>query len=145
MRKNLEVNYKTAGIYATDYFTNETIRIIENHDTEASPLFILLSHLAPHAGNEDYPMQSPDYGNRFDYIDDENRRKLAGMIASLDDGVGKVVAALKNKNILDNTIILFLSDNGAPTKGQHSTTGSNHPLRGVGNAFLFMISLFIAI
>lgn len=144
MRNNLEVNYKTAGIYATEYFTNETIKIIENHDTEASPLFILLSHLAPHAGNEDDPMQSLDYGHRFDYIGDENRKILAGMIASLDDGVGKVVAALKKKNILDNTIILFFSDNGAPTKGEHSTTGSNHPLRGVGNTFFFLISLFIS-
>ena len=53
------------------------------------------------------------------------------MISILDRGVGEVVQAIKNKRIMQNTIILFYSDNGAPTFGIHSTLGSNYPLKGV--------------
>lgn len=53
------------------------------------------------------------------------------MVAKLDESVGEVVAALREKNMLDNSVIVFMSDNGAPTHGIHSNRGSNYPLRGV--------------
>lgn len=55
------------------------------------------------------------------------------MMSKLDESVGKVVAALKSRGILQNTIIVFLSDNGAPTLnvGVWRNWGSNYPLRGV--------------
>jgi arylsulfatase B len=53
------------------------------------------------------------------------------MISKLDESVGKVVEALKEKNILNDTIILFYSDNGAPSEGLFDNSGSNHPLKGV--------------
>lgn len=49
----------------------------------------------------------------------------------LDKGVGLVVKTLKEKKMLDNTIIILLSDNGAPSEGIHYNRGSNAPLRGV--------------
>lgn len=52
MRKNLEVNYNIEpSTYATDLFSNEAVEIIKSHDLD-SPLFMLISHLAPHTGND---------------------------------------------------------------------------------------------
>lgn len=53
------------------------------------------------------------------------------MISVMDQGIGKIITAVEKKGIMDNTIIMFYSDNGGPTQGQHATTGSNYPLRGV--------------
>jgi arylsulfatase A-like enzyme len=57
------------------------------------------------------------------------------MMWKLDQSVGKVIEALKSRGILDNTIIVFLSDNGAPTLnvGVWRNWGSNYPLRGVSS------------
>lgn len=53
------------------------------------------------------------------------------MVSRLDKSVGEVVAALRRRKMLDNSIIVFMSDNGAPTIGIYNNTGSNYPLRGV--------------
>jgi arylsulfatase B len=78
MRRNLTVDRDSTGIYATDHFSRETETIIQHHDL-AKPLFLLVNHLAPHAGNYDDPLQAPEEEIlRFHYIGDEKRRKLAG-------------------------------------------------------------------
>lgn len=117
MRRNLSVHWETKGTYATDLFTNEAVETIKNHD-QNSPLFMLISHLAPHTGNEFDPMQAPeDEIKKFSYIKDEKRRTYAAMVSRLDKGIGKVVKALGEQKMLDNSIILFLSDNGSPVVG----------------------------
>lgn len=95
-------------------------------------MFLYLAHLAPHTGNSDKPYQAPDEEvARFTHIKDPERRVYAAMVSRLDQSVGKVVTALRNSDKLENSIILFLSDNGAVTYGDHSNHGSNFPLRGV--------------
>lgn len=56
---------------------------------------------------------------------------ILAMVSLLDKSVGSVVAALREKRMLQNSIILFMSDNGAQTEGIHANHGSNFPLRGV--------------
>lgn len=143
----MDLYRETLGIYATDLFTQESETIIQNHNKK-DPLFLFLSHLAPHA-----PLQAPqDTIDKFSYIQDVNRRKYAAMVnkfmaimefsieikykfclkvSILDDGVGRVVKALEEKKMLDNSVILFFADNGAPITIEHKNAGSNNPFRGV--------------
>lgn len=54
----------------------------------------------------------------------------------LDDFVGTVVSALKDANMLENSIVLFIADNGGQTIGFARNHASNYPLRGLkGSVF----------
>jgi arylsulfatase B len=64
---------------------------------------------------------------RFEYIEDIHRRIFAAMLANLDDSVGAVLAKLESRGLKDRTLVVFLSDNGGPTR---ELTSSNAPLRG---------------
>ncbi|KDR15167.1 arylsulfatase B-like isoform X2 [Zootermopsis nevadensis] len=131
--RNLLPALDLSGRYATDVFTEEAVNIIETHDL-SSPLFLYLAHLACHSGNIGKLLEAPkDAVDKFGHIIEPNRKTFAAMMSKLDESVGKVVAALKSRGILQNTIIVFLSDNGAPTLnvGVWRNWGSNYPLRGV--------------
>jgi arylsulfatase A-like enzyme len=108
--------------YLTDAFGREAVAFIERHHD--NPFFLYLAFNAVHA-----PLEPPEESlQRFAGIKDDKRRTFAAMLAALDDNVGRVLEALRRKNLEENTIIVFLSDNGGPTP---QTTASNLPLRGV--------------
>jgi arylsulfatase A-like enzyme len=93
--------------YTTQLIGNEAVKLIEKHDA-STPLYLYLTFNAPHT-----PYQAPqEYIDRYKDIQDPTRRIYAGMVACLDDEIGRVVAALDKKGIRDNTLILFHSDNG---------------------------------
>jgi arylsulfatase B len=64
---------------------------------------------------------------KFAHIPDVQRRIFAAMLAQLDDGVGRVLATLSASGLEENTLVVFIADNGGPTK---ELTSSNAPLRG---------------
>ncbi|CAL7944498.1 unnamed protein product [Xylocopa violacea] len=131
MRRNLTVAWDTAGKYATDLFTDEAVRLIKEHDTN-QPMFLYLAHLAPHKGNMNQLIRAPDEDiARFSYIIDPERRIQAAVVSKLDQSVGEVMDALRKRGMLENSIVLFMSDNGAPSVGFLSNQGSNYPLRGM--------------
>lgn len=118
MRQNRSVHWATEGQYATDLFTDKTVEQINRHDKN-KPLFMVVNHLAPHAGNEYDPMQAPaDEIRKFNYIKDPVRRTYAAMVSLLDKSVGRIVKALGKNDMLENSILLFMSDNGAPVVGK---------------------------
>lgn len=53
------------------------------------------------------------------------------MMKKLDDSVGDIVQALHSKNMMEDTIIVFVSDNGGMTSGLYKNYASNYPLRGI--------------
>ncbi|ENN73788.1 hypothetical protein YQE_09608, partial [Dendroctonus ponderosae] len=109
--------FEETGKYATDLFTDYTVETILNHDA-AKPLFVMLSHLGVHTANKGKPLEAPQEAiNKFKHIADANRRTYAAMVSKIDDSLGAIIGALNKKNMLQNTIIAFISDNGAPTIG----------------------------
>jgi len=105
----------------TDAFTREACDFIGRHRTQ--PFFLYLAYNAVHS-----PMQGTDeYMKKFAHIQDIHRRIFAAMLAHLDDSVGKVLAQLRACGVEENTLVVFISDNGGPTK---ELTSSNAPLRG---------------
>lgn len=128
---NILLQYQHNGVplkfegYLTDEFTNRAVDYISNYQ-DKSPFFIYLSYNDPHMPNEpsEYYLDQIDISHK--------RRNYAAKILSVDTGIGRVVNALKKKRILDETIIIFLSDNG----GAIPNYASNYPLKGFkGNKF----------
>ncbi len=93
--------------YTTQLFGTDAVKYI-NEQRANKPFYLYLAFNAPHT-----PYQAPqEYIDRYKNIKDPTRRTYAGMVACLDDEIGKVVAALDKKGLRENTLILFHSDNG---------------------------------
>ena len=106
----------------TDAITREAVAFIERCRGER-PFFLYLTYNAVHS-----PLQGEaTYMERFAGIEDIQRRIFAAMLSHLDDSVGTVLGTLSAQDILDNTLVVFLSDNGGPTR---ELTSKNTPLRG---------------
>ncbi|KAL4228922.1 hypothetical protein ACF0H5_011963 [Mactra antiquata] len=131
-RRNLNLVRNETNMYSTDLFTLEAVDIINKHNT-SEPLFLYLPHQAVHRGNIDGdPLQAPQhYVDRFLHIKNYHRRLYAGMLAALDDSIGQVVKTLTAKQMMDNTIIVFTTDNGGPANGFDANAANNFPLRGI--------------
>ncbi len=108
--------------YCSDIFTDEAIKFIE--DNKSNQFFCYLSYNAPHT-----PLQVPDkyydlYKNVDPSVISENEKismteknildakRIYGMVTNIDDNVGKVISKLKELNIDQNTILIFMTDNG---------------------------------
>jgi len=119
--------------YATNVITDEAVRYIE--DNKDGPFFLMISYNAPHYGKgwdekqQEFLniLQAPqDYMDKFTHIDDSTRRAYAAMVSCLDDGIGRVLGALRAQNLEQDTILIFTSDNG----GSIPYGGCNAPFRG---------------
>ncbi|XP_047984265.1 arylsulfatase B-like isoform X3 [Leguminivora glycinivorella] len=116
--------------YIVDALTDRAVRIINDHNA-SQPLFLHLTHNAPHAGNPGASLQPPLYKPvKNAHIANPDRRLYAEVVNHLDSCIGVVVKTLAEKNILDDTIIVFASDNGSPTTGMYNNWGINLPFRG---------------
>jgi Arylsulfatase A and related enzymes len=111
----------TETSYLTDAFTREGVDFINRHATQ--PFFLYLAYNAVH-NPYDQPPQT--YLDQVANITNAQRRTYAAMVIALDHGIGQVLQALNTNNLLNNTLIFFLSDNGAPNTG----FTRNLPLRG---------------
>ncbi|MCF1708648.1 arylsulfatase [Tabrizicola sp. J26] len=118
--------------YDNILFGDEAVKVIKEQDGK-EPFFLYLAFTAPHT-----PYQAPkEYLDRFPDIKDPNKQAYAAMVAVVDDQVGRVVKALDEKGMRDNTLIVFHSDNGGvvnslfagDTKVEGGLPASNAPLR----------------
>lgn len=103
--------------YTTHLITAEACKVIAGTERE-KPLFLYVPFNGVHS-----PFQVPEtYLKPYAHLKG-NRQKLAGMLAAVDEAVGRIEAALKAAGRLENTLIVFSSDNGGPPPGD------NTPLR----------------
>ncbi|XP_076641495.1 arylsulfatase B [Halictus rubicundus] len=133
MRRGLDPAWDLHGQYSTDIFTKEAEKLIDAHNT-SRPMFLYLAHAAVHSGNPYNPLPAPDHKvAKFNDISDYNRRRFAGMLTVLDESIGRVVDALRKKGMLQNSIIIFSTDNGGAPSGFNQNAASNWPLKGGKN------------
>jgi len=118
-----EKKVSTKG-YCSDIFTDEALRFIRSEKDK--PFFVYLAFNAPHT-----PLQVPEkYESMYKNLNPDDfskipgspknmtakdldaARKIYGMMTNVDENIGRLMDELKNQNLMDNTIVIFLSDNG---------------------------------
>jgi arylsulfatase A-like enzyme len=111
--------------YTTDAFGREAQAFIEKHKSE--PWFLYLAFNAVHT-----PLQATDERlAKFPDIADNRRRTYDAMMLAMDEALGGVRKKLSASGQEENTLVMFISDNGGPTMKGTTTNGSiNTPLRG---------------
>ncbi len=141
--RNFDPSYDEG--YSTNLITREAVQFIEESPTN-EPFFLYLPFNAPHN-----PLQAPEeylnqYGfdkNKAIYSNSEiiaskitehfqrgqgntKRQTYSAMVSSMDAAIGRILQALEDKGVADNTLVIFFSDNGA----SETDGGNNRPLRG---------------
>lgn len=107
--------------YLTNVLTDEAINFVDKNKDQ--PFFLYLPYNAPHA-----PLQvTKEYYDKYAYIKDPVKRTYAAMIKSLDDQVGRLMSHVDSLGLTENTIVIFLSDNGGAV---YNGTTDNAPYRG---------------
>ena len=120
-RNQEEIVRNRQGEYSQGIFNEEAVNFVKNHDTN-KPLFLMMSFQSVHD-----PLQVPSqYSSMYKDIEDTERRTYAGMTSYLDDSMRNLTNAVKNAGIWENTVMIFMSDNG----GNPTSAGYNWPLRG---------------
>ena len=119
--RNVVENYTQTKFdgYLTDVLGDKAIGFINKNHQSNNPFFLFLSFNAPHT-----PMHAKD--DILEKFKDNPRQVYASMMWSMDEAIGNVVEALKENDQYDNTIIYFLSDNGAAM----SNDASPFPFKG---------------
>lgn len=114
--------------YITDGLSREAERFVTEASATGKPFFLYLAYNAPHS-----PLEAKEEDMaEFAGIEDVDRRTYAGMVYAVDRGVGRLVQALKKNGEYDDTLIVFLSDNG----GKLSLGATNGRLReGKGSVY----------
>jgi arylsulfatase A-like enzyme len=113
--------------YLTDLITDEAVKFIER--SKDRPFFLYVPYNAPHTPYEgpndkrSEPVPEADYNKG-------SRKTYVAMVERMDEGIGKILKTLKDQGVADNTLVIFMSDNGA------NKTGDNSPFSGYkGNLF----------
>ncbi len=127
------VGYATQKVaYSHDLFVQEALDFIQK--SEGQPFFLYLALTIPHANNEagDQGMEVPEAASYAQQDWPENQKNMAAMVTRMDSDIGKIMEALKNYGIEENTIVFFTSDNGPHHEGGNDPDffDSNGPLRG---------------
>ena len=105
--------------YSTDLFTEEAIKMLKTRDKN-KPSFLYVAYNAVHA-----PLQAPPAAvDQYANVSNRNKRIYYAMTTRMDDGIGRILQTLEGEGMADNTLVVFVSDNGG------AWVADNSPLRG---------------
>ncbi|MSU60102.1 MAG: arylsulfatase [Pedosphaera sp.] len=109
---------KTKG-YCTDVFFGEALKWMDRQRNNKSPFIAWIAPNAPHS-----PLQCPeDYAKRYADKVPENLAKFYGMIQNIDDNFGALLAKLKEWRLDQNTLVIFMGDNGSASGANFFNAG----------------------
>ena len=108
--------------YTTDLLADESVRLIRQHD-RTQPFFLYVAFNAVHYPYQETPHREINelYANLP--VKNNTRRVYAGMLTAMDTAIGRILKAIEEKGIKDNTIVFFCGDNGGPAPGQITDNG----------------------
>lgn len=130
--------------YLAELLTQKAIQFLDDQKADR-PFFLVVSHFNPHVPYEGHPQKyydmyaatkfvtigwespAPNALREKEYLQDivGNARKCAASVTALDDQIGALIQHLRNKNLLDNTLVIFTSDNGF-LLGRHGLWSKGH-------------------
>ena len=104
--------------YSTFLIANEAIRLIDQRETKL-PFYLQVAFNAPH-----FPLSAPEsYLDKYKHLNKTSALRAA-VLDAFDEAVGRILRAIETQGLSDNTLVVFISDNGA------DQTGRNIPFRG---------------
>ncbi|HKI90501.1 MAG TPA: sulfatase-like hydrolase/transferase, partial [Draconibacterium sp.] len=118
------------GEYLVDRLADELVGVLKEHKNK--PFFINMCYYAVHTPLMAKPEMVDKYETK-NKVDDQTNAVYAAMIESVDRAVGTLLTELKNDNLMDNTLILFFSDNGGllgSTSNEPLRSGKGYPYEG---------------
>ena len=134
--------FLTENGYATELISAEAVDFFASRKDEEDPFFLYLAYNAPHFGKgwspedqEPVNIMQPQAADlkRVDFIKEKIRREFAAMVVSLDDGVGRVVEALEENGLAENTLLIFFD---GPRRGPGLRRRERTFSREEGDAFM---------
>lgn len=112
----------TKVTYLTDDITDRAVAFLQDARKDQVPFFLFVSYNAPH-----WPLEARlEDQTRFKAVRDRDRRIYCAMIHAMDKGIGRILETLEQTGLENNTIVVFLSDNG----GAPEAPSCNAPFRG---------------
>lgn len=113
------------GEYMTEMVGARAVESVRAASDADRPFFLYVPFTAPH-----YPLHAPDkYKDRFRHLPWE-QMIMAAMISAMDDAIGDVLDELERRGLRENTVVLFMSDNGPSREIRNWLDGSQTPYRG---------------
>ncbi|MFI3305156.1 MAG: sulfatase [Rikenellaceae bacterium] len=126
---HLEKYYDT-DTFLTEALTLESMNMMDEAQAEGKPFFLYMAHYAVHVP---FDADKRFYQKYVDMGFEEQEARYASIVEGMDKSLGDIMDYLDEREIADNTIIMFMSDNGGYSVGVRAATfdgvGKNTPLR----------------
>ncbi len=125
----LQTDYEDTGtVYLTDKLTDYGVEFIRQNTSK--PFFLYLAYSAPHIMLIPRADKLGKYMRKYEAFSEKYNPNYAAILESLDDGVGRIMETLAGQGLLENTLVIFTSDNGGLGMSELGPAPtSNEPLR----------------